>query len=136
MSHVRRVVPLVLVLATLLPQITLAGAWYRCSYDRVARETCCCPPAAHGENGASPAEQTAVRRASCCDLLTSDPRSLDARVESSSAPRTGAPDLVAVLAPLQPIGTGGPAAAAPAVRATAPPAGPAPLYLRHASLLL
>jgi hypothetical protein len=80
-----------------------------------------------------------MRGASCCDLLVNEPGSLQgvAAADSITDLRQRAAQLIAVPAPPAPT---------PAIQlsalprasswATAPPAGPEPLYLRHASLLL
>ncbi len=134
-GHVRRAVPVLLVLVTLLPQGALAAAWHQCGDERVLRSSCCCPGGeAEGKEAAPP--QSELRRAPCCDALTRVPRGASARLQSSIASRLPGPFLAlparaALSAP--PAGAESPA---PALRATAPPAPPDPIYLRHESLLL
>jgi hypothetical protein len=131
--EVRRSAPIVLVLVMLLPQAAQASAWYQCrsGLGMMSRASCCCP-GAHGGEGEQPV-QPELRRAACCDLVTSEPRPHSARVESTFTSRTEAPLLVALPAPPAPEVVETSARALPA-RATAPP--PEPIYLRHASLLL
>lgn len=120
-----------MVLVTLVPQAALAGDWYRCG-DRKVRASCCCPGAS--KRSEAPSAPAKLQRSLCCDLIRNEPRSLQARTEPSGS-RPAAPDLIAVVAPLQPICTSRATSPVPAARATAPP-GPEPLYLAHAALLL
>jgi hypothetical protein len=129
---VRRVIPVLLVLVTLLPQGVLAAAWHQCGATLVLRSSCCCPAEKASKDAAPPSE---LRRAPCCDELTRVPRADTARVESSASRAAGSLHLeVPALEPIAaaPSVAGSPA---PALRATAPPP-PDPIYLRNASLLL
>jgi hypothetical protein len=128
---VRRSAPIVLVLVMLLPQAAQASAWYQCRSGMIARASCCCPGQHGGE--AEHSQQPELRRAACCDLVTSEPRAHSARVESTFSSRAHAPVLVALPEPPAPEVVEASQRALPA-RATAPP--PDPIYLRHASLLL
>jgi hypothetical protein len=131
---VRRAIPLLLVLAVLLPQAALAGEWYRCRADSRLRESCCCPAAAQqGQLGGATAE---LHRTPCCTLLRVEPRALQARTEPTSGSRASAPAPVALPASPSAIPARDSRVLAMAARATAPPRGLEPLYLRHASLLL
>jgi hypothetical protein len=127
------VVPLLLVLVTLLPQGALAAAWHQCGEQRVLRASCCCPD---GEDAQQKPPQSELRRALCCDLMSRAPGGVTARLEPRAASRLSGPLLaLPAVAATAPVATGT-ESPAPALRATAPPAPPDPIYLRHASLLL
>lgn len=134
----RRAAPLFLVLVMLLPQVALASAWYQCRHDRVVRHSCCCPAASRERSPESRPAAPELRRASCCDILTSQTREGVARAELAPSSRVRAPLLLAVIAasPATVASSPGIGSPAPTMRATAPPAPPDPIYLRHASLLL
>ncbi len=128
---VRRVIPVVLVLVTLLPQGVLAAAWHQCGAARVLRSNCCCP-ADKAATEAPPRSE--LRRAPCCDELTRVPRADTGRVETPGS-RASVSLHLAVPARTSIAAAAAVAAApVPALRATAPP--PDPIYLRNASLLL
>jgi hypothetical protein len=130
-EHVRRVVPLLLVLLTAAPQAALAGQWYRCRYSGVTRKSCCCGEKAQRE----PPRQAEVRRSSCCDVLRNHPRVVNARAEASAERVTPAmPRAVHPVAAHALVLVRG-YELDPIERATAPP--PAtPAYIRHSALLL
>lgn len=132
----RRLVPCLLLLVTLLPQAALAGEWYRCRADRKVRDACCCPATPASEKGGATAERPELRRTDCCDVIRSEPRALKGRAETASGARSTGSELVGVTSPLPRLGVAAGRACALAARATAPPLGLAPIYLRHASLLL
>ncbi|HKE20559.1 MAG TPA: hypothetical protein VKB80_37050 [Kofleriaceae bacterium] len=134
----RRSAPLFLVLVMLLPQVALASAWYQCRHDRVVRHSCCCPAGSRERAPESRPPGPELRRASCCDILTRQTREGVARAELAPSSRVRGPLLLAILAPRPPgdAPSLGIASPAPALRATAPPAPPDPIYLRNASLLL
>ena len=119
----------------LVPQAALAGTWYVCGQDRIARQSCCCPSETPSPERARPTAPE-IRRAACCDVLSRGPREQVARVELASvrvpAPTPFATPAHAATLPDRALAV----AAEPAARATAPPAPPEPIYLRHASLLL
>jgi hypothetical protein len=131
----RRVLPLLLVLATVAPQAALAGAWYLCRTDRVARASCCCPVRNDLDDRAREAPARAELRPSpCCDVVDRAPGGEVARVESSARP--SAPEMTAAIVPVE-LALPPARVTAVAARATAPPSIPSdPLYLRLATLLL
>jgi hypothetical protein len=127
---VRRVIPVVLVLVTLLPQGVLAAAWHQCGEARVLRSSCCCP----ADKAASEQPRSELRRAPCCDELTRVPRADTGRVEMPGSRAPGSLHMAVPARTSIAAASAVTAAPLPALRATAPP--PDPIYLRNASLLL
>lgn len=127
---VRRVIPVVLVLVTLLPQGVLAAAWHQCGEARILRSSCCCP----ADKAASEEPRSELRRAPCCDELTRVPRADTGRVETPGSRASVSLHLAVPARTSIAAASAVTAAPVPALRATAPP--PDPIYLRNASLLL
>lgn len=127
---VRRVIPVVLVLVTLLPQGVLAAAWHQCGEARILRSSCCCP----ADKAASEEPRSELRRAPCCDELTRVPRADTGRVETPGSRASVSLHLAVPARTSMAAASAVKAAPLPALRATAPP--PDPIYLRNASLLL
>jgi hypothetical protein len=132
---VRRIAVLVLTLIVLGPTGAAASTWYRCAHDDALRATCCCPSQTGHHAAPEPPEPAPrARQACCCEVLTFVARSASVR---------GAPPIALAAAPaLAVIET--PARRLPVVvRRTAvleppraPRGPPAPLFVRHCSLLL
>lgn len=132
LTPVKRVVPVLLLLLTALPQAALAGQWYRCRYSGETRTTCCCGAAEKPDEVAG----AEVRRTSCCDLVRNHPQAVNAQVESRREVRVPLGPLALHPAPAHALVAAAPAHELwPIERATAPPQ-PVPAYLRHSSLLL
>jgi hypothetical protein len=127
---VRRAIPLVLVLVTLLPQGVLAAAWHQCGETRVLRSSCCCP----ADKAANEQPRSELRRAPCCDELTRVPRADTGRVETPGSRASVSLHLAVPARMSVAAASAVTAAPVPARRATPPP--PDPIYLRNASLLL
>lgn len=131
----RRIVPLLLILLTAVPQAAFAGEWFRCRYDGETRSTCCCGEGEHKETGAPSAE---MRRTPCCDVLRNEPRAMSARAEGRGDVRPTTASTQAAIAPrsIDVVIVAADVSWAPAARATAPPGPGQPLYLSNSSLLL
>jgi hypothetical protein len=134
-NQVRRVVVIVLALIIVAPAVASASAWYRCTRDGVLRAACCCPSRVnHHATPATPDPDTRVRAACCCNVTH-----MATRASSDRGPPPVAlqvtPAIVAIAAPAVP-----PIAAPIRVAALERPCGPrgppAPLFVRHCSLLL
>ncbi len=128
-ERMRRVIPLLLALVAAIPQAAFAGQSYRCRYTGQTHATSCCP-----ESGPARDVDARVSRAECCELLRTDPSTLDAL-----GPRDGEtviPSLaIPAIAPQLDLGAPAPARS-PIARATAPPEPRDPAYLLFSSLLL
>lgn len=128
----RRILPLVLVLAVFWPSIAFARAEFQCLIDGKTRTHCCCPKPA---KDAPPA--TSVRASSCCNVTPARPATVAAA--DTRAAREQMAVTATALVPPPPIIVPAPGpVAGPAIvnHALAPPdAGPA-LFARHCALLL
>ena len=65
-SSLRRVILILLALATLAPSVVRASALYQCAVDGEVRAACCCP--AQAKHHQAPASNTELNVACCCKV--------------------------------------------------------------------
>lgn len=130
--RVRRITVLVLALIAVGPAAARASAWYRCAHDGVLRAACCCP--VQTRHHATPGSDTRVAAACCCQITQLAARDASVRGAPPAA-ILGAPALPALATLAMPL-LAAPIRVAAIERPREPRGPPAPLFVRHCSLLL